>query len=60
MGMTMFVIIILFIALLTGIVYGLFKEIYEQLDRIEKKFNWILDKLLNHVEEIKEWEKENE
>ena len=58
--MTMFVIIILFIALLTGIVYGLFKEIYEQLDRIEKKFNWILDKLLNHVEEIKEWEKENE
>lgn len=60
MGMTMFVIIILFMALLTGIVYGLFKEIYEQLDRIEKKLNWILDKLLNHVEEIKEWKKENE
>ena len=60
MGMTMFVIIILFMALLTGIIYGLFKEIWEQLDRIEKTLNWILDKLLNHVEEIKEWEKENE
>lgn len=60
MGMTMFVIIILFMALLTGIIYGLFKEIWEQLDRIEKTLNWILDKLLNHVEEIKKWENENE
>ncbi len=60
MGVTMFVIIILFMALLTGIIYGLFKEIWEQLNRIEKTLNWILDKLLNHAEEIKEWEKENE
>lgn len=55
MGITMFVIIILFMALLAGILYGLLTElINHRLDKMEMRLRRIEERFLGATQVIKE------
>lgn len=55
MGVTMFVIIILFMALLAGILYGLLTEVINQrLDKMETRLQRIEERFLGATQVIKE------
>lgn len=55
MGITMFVIIILFMALLAGMLYGLLVEVINhRLDKMERRLQRIEERFLGATQVIKE------